>query len=124
MSYRSPVYLTLPVLAVVIGGGTLGPAVAQTSVYAVQPPGQQVQNVVVLAPIAPPAPMIETPPPPPIGSREAYWRPGHWNWNGASWVWSAGTYVMPPRSSVVWVPGQWVVQATGGYAWVNGHWQE
>ncbi len=120
MWHRFPVYLALPALAAFVGGSAISPAVAQTTVYQVQPP----ENLVVVAPIAPPAPVVETIPPPSIGSQETYWRPGHWNWNGATWVWNAGGYVTPLRTSAVWVPGQWVLQSTGGYAWVNGYWQE
>jgi hypothetical protein len=55
-----------------------------------------------------------------------YWQPGHWNWNGSSWVWVDGAYmqrVQQPTSTAVWVPGQWVQQSGGGYIWVTGHWQ-
>ncbi len=123
MSYQRPVYRALTALAAVIGGGVMGPAVARTIVYTSPSPVQVAQNIVVVAPGTPPATMVETIPPPPVGSPETYWQPGHWNWNGANWVWMAGTYVTPPQPSAVWVPGQWVVQATGGYAWVDGHWQ-
>ncbi len=119
MWLRYPVYLTLPALAAFLGGAAISPAVAQTTVYRVQP----AESVVVVAPTAPPPPMTETIPAPPIGSRETYWRPGHWNWDGANWAWSTGAYVIPPRPSVAWVPGHWVLQPTGGYAWVDGHWQ-
>jgi len=123
MSYQSAVYRALTALAVVTGAGAIGPAVAQTSVSASPSPVQLAQNVVVIARTAPPAATVETIPPPPVGSQAAYWQPGHWNWNGANWVWIAGSYVMPPRSSAIWVPGQWVVQPTGGYSWIDGHWQ-
>ena len=39
-----------------------------------------------------PAPVVEAVP---VAPGAYYvWRPGHWRWNGAQWVWVRGRYVM------------------------------
>ncbi len=139
MLHRQASYLAVPALAVLLGAGAASPATAQTvTTYSDQTPGQTqttvtlpvqlAQSTVIVAPAAPPPPQAETVPPPPATTTvtTTYWQPGHWNWNGASWVWVDGTYmqrVQQPSSTAVWVPGQWVQQTTGGYVWVAGHWQ-
>jgi hypothetical protein len=79
------------------------------------------QSTIVVAPSAPPPPRVETVPPPPTTT--AYWEPGHWNWNGVSWVWMDGMYVTRPSTTAIWVPGQWILSPGGGYTWQAGHWQ-
>ena len=133
MLHRRVTMLAVPAVAALLGAGA---ASAQT----VMPYSAQTQNVVtapvqlaqststiVVAPAAPPPPQTETmPPPPATATVTTYWQPGHWNWNGASWVWVDGTYmqrVQQPSTTAVWVPGQWVQQNTGGYVWMAGHWQ-
>lgn len=52
--------------------------------------------------IGPPPPVVEHYGPPP---RPGYvWRGGYHRWNGRSYVWVPGGYVLPPRPHAVWVP--------------------
>lgn len=82
------------------------------------------QSTVVIAPSAPPAPRVETvPPPPTTDSQVMTWHPGHWAWNGANWNWEEGHYVARPAPTAVWEPGHWQQESTGGYVWVDGHWR-
>jgi len=126
MSHRQTRYLVVPAIAVLLGAGAASQAMAQTVVM--QPaPYTQTTSTVVVAPTAPPPPQTEIVPAAPAGATvTTYWQPGHWNWNGVSWVWANGAYtqrVTQPVSTATWVPAQWVQQPTGGYAWVEGHWQ-
>lgn len=70
--------------------------------------------------IAPPAPIVETVPPPPGAGY--VWQPGYWSWNGVQWVWVPGTYVVAPYPGAVWVPGHWVSRPVG-WVWVGGGWR-
>jgi hypothetical protein len=117
---RRTAFLALP--AALLGVGVLSQARAQTIVTGpvATGPVELAQSTVIVAPSAPPPPQTETIPPPPSASY--YWTPGHWSWNGASWVWADGTYVQRPNPTATWVPGQWMQQSTGGYTWVAGHW--
>jgi hypothetical protein len=117
-------HFVLPLALVAAGAAVAGPALAQSAEHGLQNPIQLVQQTVIIAPSAPPPPPVETiPAPPGSDAQTAYWQPGHWTWNGATWVWVQGGYVMRPQPSAVWVPGQWVGQSGGGYVWVAGHWQ-
>jgi hypothetical protein len=125
MWHRRAIYLAVPAMAALIGAGAASQAAAQTLVTT---PGQVTQTTTtVMAPTAPPPPQTEAIPPPPASATvTTYWQPGHWNWNGASWVWVDGNYmqrVQQPTATAVWVQCQWVQQSGGGYVWVVGHWQ-
>ena len=124
MLHRRTAILTLPAIAALVGAATVAPASAQTVVTA---PVELTQATVLVAPSAPPPPQVETVPPPPrTATVTTYWQPGHWNWNGSSWVWVDGAYmqrIQQPDTTAVWVPGQWVAQSGGGYVWMAGHWQ-
>jgi len=124
MLYRPATFVAVPALAALLGTAVVLPAAAQTDATA---PVQLTQSTVIVAPSAPPPPQTETiPAPPTTATVTTYWQPGHWNWNGSSWVWVDGSYmqrVQQPDSAAVWVPGQWNQQAGGGYVWVTGHWQ-
>jgi hypothetical protein len=138
MLHRRASYFAVPAIAALLGAGVASQAAAQTvTTYpgqtqtttqtTVTAPAQLAQSAIVVAPAAPPPPQVEAAPPPPATATvTTYWQPGHWNWNGASWVWIDGAYmqrVQQPTATAVWVPGQWVQQTTGGYVWVAGHWQ-
>jgi hypothetical protein len=70
-----------------------------------QPVAQQVTE-------APPAPLVETRPPPP--ARNYVWISGWWWWGpGASWVWAPG-YWGPSYYGYSYVPGSWY--------WSSGYW--
>jgi len=79
---------------------------------------------VVVAPSAPPAPRVESiPPPPSAGTQVMYWQPGRWEWDGLNWRWSSGHYAQRPSPQVVWRPGHWEQQPSGGYVWIDGRWE-
>ncbi len=82
------------------------------------------QSTIIVAPNPPPAPRVETVPPPTVTqSQTMTWVPGQWSWNGANWGWVDGQYITRPQPTARWMPGHWEQQATGGYVWVDGHWQ-
>jgi hypothetical protein len=75
-------------------------------------------STTIIAPTAPPAPRVETPPPP--GPRMV-WTPGHWAWEQDKYTWLGGKYVEPPREHAAWVAGHWV-QRPNGWGWEEGRW--
>jgi hypothetical protein len=88
------------------------PAYAQGDLsvpYEAEVPTQQsVQQVTQ----APPAPLIETRPPPPV--RNYVWISGYWWWGtGFAWTWVPG-YWCPPYYGYAYVPGSWY--------WSTGYW--
>ena len=60
---------------------------------------------------APPAPLYEERPPPPV--RSYVWVSGYWWWNTPRWVWVSG-YWCPPRYGYSYVPGSWY--------WSSNYW--
>jgi hypothetical protein len=70
--------------------------------------------------IEPPAPVVETIPPPP--SPRHLWVGGYHRWSGRQYVWVPGHYVVRPRRFSAWVPGHWRHVHRGWY-WVPGHWR-
>jgi hypothetical protein len=75
----------------------------------------------VVAPEAPPAPMMETIPIAP--GPDYFWIGGHWHWNHG-WVWLAGHYDRHPHfhEGAGWEAGHWDHHG-GNYVWVEGHWR-
>jgi WXXGXW repeat (2 copies) len=59
-----------------------------------------------------------TPPPAP-GS---VWTPGYWSWNGVSYVWVPGRYVVATFPDAVWIGGRWVARGHA-WTWVDEHWR-
>ena len=78
------------------------------------------QEVGVEVGVAPPPLRAETVPPPPSPAHE--WVPGHWQWNGAQWVWRRGHYVRRPTPVSYWIPAAWVATPKGRWRYVPGHW--
>jgi hypothetical protein len=75
-------------------------------------------GVVVDVGIAPPAAVIETPPPLP---QPGYiWAAGYWGWVGGRHVWVPGHY-MVGRPGYRWAPDHWVAYGPR-YHFVPGHW--
>jgi hypothetical protein len=91
--------------ALLAAGGAILPAVSQAGV-----------NLDI--DVGPPAPIVETVPPPP--QPEYVWAPGYWEWNGGRHVWVAGHY-MPPNRGHHWVPDRWD-RRDGHYHHEHGHW--
>jgi hypothetical protein len=91
--------------------GSTGPAV--------ELPSNAGTTTVMIAPLAPPTPLPETPLPAP--SPLAVWQAGHWSWSGAQYTWTPGHYAQRPWWNARWVPGVWQPGA-GGWTWINGYW--
>lgn len=70
--------------------------------------------------VAPPPMRVEAVPPPP-GAAFA-WVRGHWQWNGAQWVWRPGHYARRPTPAAYWVEGGWIQMPNGHWRWRQGHW--
>lgn len=79
-------------------------------------------STTIIAPKAPPAIQVETPPPPPRPTEA--WIPGHWQWEpgAANFVWLHGHYAEPPRAHAAWVPGRWM-ERPNGWFWEEGRWE-
>ncbi len=86
---------------------------------ATEAPSNAGTMTVIVAPMAPPAPLSETPPPAP--SPLAIWQPGHWSWIGGQFTWTPGHYVERPNPTANWAPGYWQ-QGPTGWSWIEGHW--
>ncbi|MCS6799206.1 MAG: hypothetical protein NZ898_11885 [Myxococcota bacterium] len=97
---------------------------------------------------APPPPRAERRPPRP--SANAEWIPGHWRWNGETWIWLRGFWrvpesdltaglttrapeppppvrsetppSVPPVAGAVWIAGHWQWSGSG-WIWVEGSWR-
>jgi len=70
--------------------------------------------------VGPPAPIVEVRAVAP-GPRYV-WVPGYHAWNGAAYVWTPGSWLVPPRPRAVWVPGRWV-RARRGWYFAEGYWR-
>ena len=70
--------------------------------------------------VGPPAPVVEVRRVSP-GPRYV-WVPGYYRWNGRAYVWSAGSWVVPPRRHAVWVAPRWD-HGRRGWFFVAGHWR-
>ena len=74
-----------------------------------------------LSPIAPPKSNFEEPPPS-ENPRAVIWRPGYWAWNGSSYSWVSGEFMLRPDPTAVWFPEHWI-HHTYGWAFVAGYWE-
>ncbi|MBV8399407.1 MAG: YXWGXW repeat-containing protein [Acetobacteraceae bacterium] len=79
---------------------------------------------VVRQPMPPPPPpaTTEVVPNPPVSATPLIWQPGHWDWNGAAYVWVPGQFVPREGHGPMWMPGHWAQTPTGGWAWQPPHW--
>ena len=68
---------------------------------------------------APPAPRVEVVPSAP--SSVVVWEPGHYQWNGATYVWIPGRYVQRVASMGHWEHGHWAHRG-GAWVWIPGRW--
>lgn len=84
-------------------------------------PTSGIAKVGLVVGIAPPAPVIETPPPPPAPPGNV-WQPGYWAWDGVKYVWVPGVYAVAPYPGAVWAAGHWVSRGHG-WGWADGHWR-
>jgi hypothetical protein len=73
----------------------------------------------------PPALRVEVPPKPPVSEQEQIWQPGHWEWNGSSYSWREGRWVLREGRTGLWVHGHWVRdRVPGPCRWVPAFWQQ
>jgi hypothetical protein len=83
--------------------------------------GQYDQQIVVQSPpLAPTSAPYEQVPARPYPN--AVWIPGHYTYNGSTYVWESGRWEVPPAGSTSWIPPAWQ-PTNGGYVYVRGHWQ-
>ena len=82
-------------------------------------PNSTMATAAIAAPYPPPAILAEIPPPAPAPN--SLWLVGHWNWNGAKYVWTPGQYIQRPAPTANWMPGYWE-QESEGWVWTDGHW--
>ncbi|HUS28489.1 MAG TPA: hypothetical protein VMZ53_08270 [Kofleriaceae bacterium] len=62
------------------------------------------------APIAPPPLQVEAPPAAPV--QAAVWVNGFWQWDGAKWLWVAGSWQLRPSATVSWRAATWKQRGT------------
>jgi|SRR5580700_8004211 hypothetical protein len=98
-----------------------GTTVEKKTITREEPGEGSTVSTVVIAPKAPPAPQVETPPPAPRPAEA--WIPGHWRWEpgAANFVWVHGHYAEPPRPRAAWAPGRWI-ERNNGWVWEEGRW--
>lgn len=106
-------------IAVLILGVALATPLAGCVVEEHRPPPPA---AVVYVPKAPPAPIAEVQPAPPGPPEEFFWKPGHWRWNGAEYVWHHGVWERRPPRAVEWIPPHWE-NRPGGWVFVEGHYR-
>ena len=68
-----------------------------------------------------PPPQAELVPTPPRSSAPLIWQPGHYDWDGQVFRWTAGRWVGRAGHGTLWQDGYWERHA-GAYAWVPAHW--
>jgi hypothetical protein len=78
------------------------------------------QIVVQSPPLTPTSQPYEAIPPRPYPN--AVWIPGHYSYNGATYMWESGRWENPPSGATSWILPSWQPTA-GGYIYVRGHWQ-
>ncbi len=89
-------------------------ACAVLAACATRPPG--------LNPYPPvPPTRAEVIPKPPVSATPLTWQPGHYEWNGAGYVWYSGLYVQQAGHSTTWQPGYWAIERDT-WAWQPAHW--
>jgi WXXGXW repeat (2 copies) len=71
-------------------------------------------------PVAPP-PRTEMVPTPPKSSVPLIWQPGHYDWDGAGYVWAPGQWIERSGHGTLWQDGYWR-REDGTYVWVPPHW--
>jgi len=76
----------------------------------------------IVAPIEPPANIVENPPEQRPSGSQFVWVPGYWAWDSdrTNYIWISGCWrAVPPNKC--WVPGYWS-QTTAGWEWIAGFW--
>lgn len=71
-----------------------------------------------------PALRVETPPRLPVSEKQQIWQPGQWEWDGRSFTWREGRWILHTGQSGLWLPGHFVRdRVPGPCRWVPAHWQ-
>jgi WXXGXW repeat (2 copies) len=70
----------------------------------------------------PPPPGLHAERVPPRPGSRYIWQPGHWVWNGYSYAWVRGHYVVRAPYYHHWMHGHWA-NGPGGWVWVAPHWE-
>lgn len=60
-------------------------------------------------------------PAPPRSAVVLIWQPGHYNWNGSDYVWTAGQWVERAGHGTLWQDGYWQ-RTSQTSVWVPAHW--
>lgn len=68
-----------------------------------------------------PAALPDPMPKPPVTPIPLVWQAGHWDWNGAGYVWQPGQWVPAEGHGPNWQPGWWNVIG-GQWRWEPPHW--
>ena len=103
MSAIRKALLLIPVATSLMAGGLVMPTV--------------VSAATTVSDVAPPPPRIEN-----VPHRDGYvWAAGHWEWNGKSWTWTTGSYLVEQRHAQ-WIPDGWE-PAGAQWRFVPGHWE-
>jgi hypothetical protein len=50
------------------------------------------------------------------------WTRGYWRWNGATYIWVPGSWIVRPRPASVYVEGHWLRRGSR-WVWIAGHWR-
>jgi WXXGXW repeat (2 copies) len=50
------------------------------------------------------------------------WTRGYWRWNGVTYVWVPGSWMVRPRPAAVYVEGHWLRRGSR-WVWVAGYWR-
>lgn len=81
-----------------------------------------VQQNAGACPVAP-APTREEIPKPPVSEDMQIWQPGHWDWNGQTYTWRPGQWVLNTGHSNQWMDGFWSRNTVPGpCVWNPAHW--
>jgi hypothetical protein len=72
----------------------------------------------------PPVPALraEIIPKPPVSEDQLIWQPGHWDWLGGSYAWTAGQWVPAAGHSANWQFGYWTSNSERQWVWIPAHW--
>ncbi len=65
------------------------------------------QELTTVAPTAPPPVRDESAARVAVASHDVVWTNGHWQWDGARWVWVDGAWRLPPERGVTWQAPAW-----------------
>lgn len=105
-----------------IAGGTLGNSVDNQQGTLYGAPQTAMTTTQRVASVPPPPSSSPTDVVTPSPSPDAVWIPGYWVYNGASYIWTAGHWEVPPANCHTYVAPYWAYQ-NGGYVFVPGYWR-